>query len=150
MARLRETIREDARFRILCLLAKNPRLSQRELAEAVGISAGGVHYVLSALVQTGMVKIANFRSAEDKRRYAYLLTPEGMAKKAEITRQFLERKVEEFEALRDEIEALHEELHVETVGEGRRHMPSSSSPENRASAPVPAAAMRSSRSSMRE
>lgn len=116
MSRLRETIREDTRYRILRLLADNPNLSQRELANAVGVSAGSVHYVLNALIEAGLIKISNFRAAEDRRRYAYLLTPEGIAQQAEITRRFLARKVEEYEALRSEIEALRAELEAADGG----------------------------------
>ncbi len=110
MAGQRSQMQEDVRFRILRLLEENPELTQRELAAQVGISTGGVHYVLSALVEKGMVKLGNFSAARDKRRYAYILTPKGLAEKAAITRRFLARKMEEYEALRAEIDALHDEL----------------------------------------
>lgn len=85
-------------------------MSQRELAEAVGVSVGGIHYVLNALINEGLVKLGNFTAAEDKRRYAYILTPKGNARKAALTRAFLARKLGEYEALREEIEALSSEL----------------------------------------
>ena len=85
-------------------------MSQRELAEAVGVSVGGIHYVLNALIDKGLVKLGNFTAAKDKRRYAYVLTPTGIARKAALTRGFLARKREEYEALREEIEALSSEL----------------------------------------
>lgn len=85
-------------------------MSQRELARAVDISNGSVHYVLSRLLEKGLVKAGNFSAARDKRRYAYVLTPKGMAEKARITRAFLARKVEEYEMLRGEIEALRRDL----------------------------------------
>lgn len=106
MSGRRAQAQEDARFRILHLLEANPEMSQRELAAQVGISTGGVHYVLTALVEKGLVKLGNFSAAEDKRRYAYILTPKGLAEKAAITRRFLARKTAEYEALRAEIEAL--------------------------------------------
>ena len=102
--------KEDTRFRILRLLEDNSTMSQRELAEAVGISVGSAHYLLNALIQRGMVKLGNFSGAEDKRRYAYVLTPKGLAEKAAITGRFLARKLEEYEALQAEIEALREEV----------------------------------------
>ena len=83
---------------------------QRELAEAAGISVGGTHYVLSALIEKGLVKLGNFTAAEDKRRYAYVLTPKGIAEKAAITKRFLARKIEEYEALKSEINALSKEV----------------------------------------
>ncbi|SEG24740.1 EPS-associated transcriptional regulator, MarR family [Jhaorihella thermophila] len=85
-------------------------MSQRELAEAVGVSVGGIHYVLKALIEKGHLKLSNFTAARDKRRYAYVLTPKGLARKAALTRAFLARKMEEYEALRQEIESLGAEL----------------------------------------
>jgi EPS-associated MarR family transcriptional regulator len=110
MTSKRTKLQEDTRFRVLRLLQENPEMSQRELAEAVGVSVGGIHYVLNALIDKGMVKLGNFTAAEDKRRYAYVLTPKGIARKAALTRAFLVRKTEEYEALKQEIEALKIEL----------------------------------------
>ena len=64
-------LREDVKFRILRLLQDDPEMSQRELAKAVGVSTGGIHYVLNALVDKGMLKVGNFTAVKDKRRYAY-------------------------------------------------------------------------------
>jgi EPS-associated MarR family transcriptional regulator len=108
MARLQ--IQEDMHFRILRILQENPEISQRDLAKAVGVSVGRMNYVLNALVDKGLVKLGNFTAAKDKRRYAYVLTPKGIAKRAALTRSFLARKVAEYEALREEIEVLSLEL----------------------------------------
>ncbi|WP_322867900.1 MarR family EPS-associated transcriptional regulator [Aquicoccus sp. G2-2] len=105
----RSKLQEDTHFRVLRLLQDNPEMSQRELAKAVGISVGGIHYVLNALIDKGLVKLGNFTAAEDKRRYAYILTPKGIARKAALTRAFLARKMEEYEALKEEIETLKKE-----------------------------------------
>lgn len=106
MTSKRTKLQEDTHFRVLSLLRQNPEMSQRELAKAVGVSVGGMHYVLNALIDKGLVKLGNFTAAEDKRRYAYILTPRGIAEKADITKRFLERKMEEYQALHDEIENL--------------------------------------------
>ena len=103
-------LKEDTRFRVLRLLEENPEISQRELADAVGISTGSAHYLLSALVERGLVKLGNFSASKDKRRYAYILTPKGMAEKAAITGRFLARKLEEYEALKREIAELESEV----------------------------------------
>lgn len=115
MTSKRSKLQEDTHFRILRLLQKNPEMSQRELAEAVGVSVGGIHYVLNALVDKGLVKLGNFTAAEDKRRYAYILTPRGIAEKTTIKKRFLERKIEEYDALKAEIEALRDELGDDVV-----------------------------------
>ncbi len=110
MTSKRARLQEDTHFRVLRLLQENPEMSQRELAEAVGVSVGGIHYVLNALIVKGLVKLGNFTAAEDKRRYAYVLTPKGVAQKAVLARAFLARKMEEYKVLRQEIEKLSGEV----------------------------------------
>ena len=110
----RTKLQEDTRFRVLRLLQENPEMSQRELAQAVGVSVGGMHFVLNALIEKGFVKLGNYTASEDKRRYAYILTPKGLAEKATITRCFLTRKMQEYEALKSEIDALKLEIDGDT------------------------------------
>lgn len=110
MAGRRGEVQEDVRFRVLRLLQENPEMSQRDLADAVGISLGSMHYCVNALVDKGLVKLGNFTAAEDKRRYAYILTPKGIAEKAALTRHFLKRKMAEYEALKTEIQSLQQEM----------------------------------------
>lgn len=117
MTTSRNRLQDDVRFRLLRLLQDNPELSQRQLAAAVGISVGGLHYVLKALVDKGWVKIGNFTASRDKRRYAYVLTPKGLAAKAALTQRFLRRKSAEYEALKAEIAALRDELGLGEEGE---------------------------------
>ena len=88
------------------LLDTKPEVSQREVAEELGISLGKVNYCLRALVEKGFVKAQNYRRSRRKVAYLYLLTPTGIAAKAELTRKFLARKVREYEELRAEIEQL--------------------------------------------
>lgn len=103
------------------LLHENPLLTQRELADAVGISNGSAHYVLRALLNKGLIKLGNFATSPDKRRYAYTLTPNGITEKARIAKRFLERKIQEYDALKAEIEALEDEIgdDVPSDGSGR-------------------------------
>lgn len=102
---------------MLRLLDERPSCSQREVARALGVSLGKVNYVLKALLEKGLVKMQNFRNSQNKRGYAYLLTPEGVAAKTELTRRFLARKLEEYDALRQEIEGLREKTAGEARGE---------------------------------
>jgi len=110
MATKQDNLREEVRFRLLRLLNENPEMSQRDLARAVGVSNGGVHYVINALVDKGLLKLSNFSAAEDKRRYAYLLTPKGVEEKTRLTRRFVLRKMAEYKALQAEIEEINAEL----------------------------------------
>lgn len=109
----RTKLQEDTHFRVLRILQANPEMSQRELAEAVGVSVGGIHYVLNALIDKGLVKLGNFTAAEDKRRYAYLLTPKGIKEKSLLTAKFLERKIAEYEALKAEIDEIASEIDID-------------------------------------
>lgn len=94
------------------LIERNPELSQRQLADALGISLGAVNYCLRALIQKGEVKIRNFRAANNKMRYAYIITPKGIRRKSLLTADFLQRKLREYNALKDEIATLKAELNV--------------------------------------
>ena len=105
----RVKIQEEARFKILRLLHESPELTQRELGERVGVSLGAVNYCLRALIERGLVKASNFSRNPNKLGYAYVLTPAGIAEKTLLTGRFLKRKVEEYEALRLEIEVLSRE-----------------------------------------
>ena len=97
---------EDTNFRILRKLEENPSLTQRELAKSLGLSLGGLNYCLQALLDKGVVKMHNFQTSQRKVAYAYLLTPSGITEKAALTGRFLKRKMEEYEALKAEIDAL--------------------------------------------
>ncbi len=96
----------------MCLLQEKPDMSQRDLADKVGISLGALNYCLCALMDKGFVKLENFQNSKHKFKYAYMLTPAGMAEKVAITGRFLKRKLEEYEALRKEIEALQAEVNL--------------------------------------
>ena len=109
MASRREEKQSDTRLQVMRLLSQNPEMSTRQIADAVGISNGSAYYVLRALVDKGFVKLDNFKKNPRKRQYAYLLTPKGVLEKSKLTRGFIERKHQEYAALRAEIEALEKE-----------------------------------------
>ncbi len=100
---------ESTHYGLLKTLEDNPSLSQRDLAKHLGISLGKVNFCLNALVAKGSLKINNFRNSDNKLAYAYLLTPHGIEEKARMTVHFLRCKVQEYEALRAEIEELQRE-----------------------------------------
>ena len=103
-------IQEDTYFRVMRILQENPDLTQRELAEKLGVSVGGLNYCLNALMDKGWVKMQNFQNSKNKFKYVYLLTPQGIAEKVALTNRFLERKMQEYETLKAEIESLHQDV----------------------------------------
>ena len=106
MAKITKNIDPDIHFRVLHTLEENPHITQRELAQKLGISLGGVNFCLKALVEIGHVKINNFQKNTNKSAYLYLLTPSGISKKTMLATSFLKRKMNEYKALKMEIDLI--------------------------------------------
>ena len=94
------------------MLQDNPDMTQREIAERLGISTSGLNYCLKALIDKGWVKVHNFSQSKNKFGYIYVLTPQGIAEKAMLAGRFLKRKLEEYETLRAEIKLLQPEAEL--------------------------------------
>ena len=109
MASRRQEQQAEIRLQVMRLIAQNPEMSSRQVADAVGVSNGSAYYVLTALVEKGFVKLGNFKNNPRKEQYAYLLTPKGIREKSILTHSFIDRKRQEFEDLRAEIQALEAE-----------------------------------------
>ena len=101
---------EEIQFEVLRRLHQTPQVSQRALAKDLGVGLGTINFCFQALVEKGSVKMQNFSQSKNKLRYAYLLTPAGVAEKSKLTAEFLKRKVAEYETLQAEIEALQTEM----------------------------------------
>jgi EPS-associated MarR family transcriptional regulator len=104
---------EEIQLKVLRRLQQTPEVSQRVLAKELGISLGSINFCFQALVEKGWVKMQNFSQSKNKLRYAYLLTPTGVAEKSKLTTEFMKRKVAEYEALQLEIEILKSEISIE-------------------------------------
>ena len=100
----------EINYRILKLLSAQPNLSQRALADRLGISLGRTNYLLSELIEEGVIRMKRLQSAPQKISYAYLLTPRGLKEKARITARFLKQKKEEYKQLKTQIKEITEEL----------------------------------------
>jgi EPS-associated MarR family transcriptional regulator len=103
-------VSDEIHYRILRLLEARPAISQRQLSKELGVSLGKTNYCLQALLRKGWIKADNFKNSRNKIAYAYLLTPEGIERKATIAVRFLRRKTAEFEAIKREIEQLRKEV----------------------------------------
>ena len=101
---------DRTRYRLLKLLQTNPELSQRQLAEELGVSVGKINFCVRALLDKGLLKVRNFRDNRNKLAYAYYLTPKGAQEKARATVGFLKRKLDEYQGLEREIEELRREV----------------------------------------
>lgn len=101
---------EEAHLRILKIVSGEPDISQRQLAVRLGMSLGKTNFLIKSLLEKGLIKAGNFRRAENKLKYVYLLTPKGLIEKIRLTHAYLARKEAEYEALQVEIRALKQEM----------------------------------------
>jgi EPS-associated MarR family transcriptional regulator len=110
-----QMLTDEYRYKILKLVEAKPEISQRELAENLGISLGKANFCLKALIEIGLLKATNFRNSKNKLAYMYLLTPAGVEEKSSITLRFLKSKMREYELLKSEINLLIQETKSELI-----------------------------------
>jgi EPS-associated MarR family transcriptional regulator len=103
------SLKDEIAYKLLKLIEAEPHLSQRDIAQKMGISLGKTNYCLKALINKGFIKFQNFYNNKKKTAYIYLLTPQGIEEKAQVTYRFLQRKIKEFEDIKVEIESLKNE-----------------------------------------
>ncbi len=96
----------EENVKLLNHIHENPESTQRILVEELDFSLGKVNYLIKALAEKGIIKLKSFKSSRKKAGYLYLLTPKGVKRKAEITRKFLEQRLEEYDKLQEEIKTL--------------------------------------------
>lgn len=104
------TPRDSLEFELLYLIETEPGLSQRQIADRLGISLGKTNYCLKALTGKGAIKFANFRASRNKLGYVYVLTPKGVSQRLAMTQRFLQRKLDEYARLKAQIESLERTL----------------------------------------
>ena len=90
-------------FDVLRKIKNNPETTQRQLAKNLGFSLGKLNYCLKALKNKGLVKIENFKKNPKKINYIYILTPKGISEKTKLTLNFMQRKIEEYDELKEEL-----------------------------------------------
>jgi len=100
----------DTDYTVLKILKDNPAMTQRQLSKELGLSLGKTNYVLHALIDKGLMKLSNFKRSNNKVGYLYILTPEGVEEKSILAKNFLERKSDQYNRLKKEIETLKSEL----------------------------------------
>jgi len=97
---------KEIRYRLLKILDKDPNLTQRQMAQKMGISLGKVNYCLSELAKKGFIKIDRFKASKIKIKYSYMLTPRGLEEKGRLTLSFLKLKLSDYEEIKRQIRDL--------------------------------------------
>lgn len=103
-------VEQEIHLKVLREIEENPEITQRQLAQHLGVSLGKVNYCLKSLTDKGFIKARNFHNSNNKRAYLYILTPKGIEAKARISLSFLSRKMQEYERLKAEIAQLEREV----------------------------------------
>ncbi|HEX2960043.1 MAG TPA: MarR family EPS-associated transcriptional regulator [Chitinispirillaceae bacterium] len=101
-------------YKVIKEIENNPEHTQRTLADKLGVSLGKVNYVLTGLIEKGLIRAKKLKNEPENIRWNYLLTRKGIQEKVELTRNYLKRREEEFELLRQEIEELKNEVNKDT------------------------------------
>ena len=95
---------------VLQEIGRNPKITQRALAQKLEISLGKINFLIRALIDKGLIEIKNFKNSKNKLAYMYLLTPHGIKIKIQLTHKFFTWKTQEYEKLKEEIERLKKEM----------------------------------------
>ena len=112
-------MQDEITYKFLKIIENEPHLSQREIAQRMGVSLGKTNYCLKALLDKGFIKVRNFYKNKKKKAYIYFLTPKGIEEKAQVTYRFLQRKISEYEKIKAEIKKLQIET-ASTKDSGKR------------------------------
>ena len=97
-------INNEDQFQVLRKIHNNPETSQRGLAQSLGFSLGKLNYCLKALQKKGLVKLQNFKKQKKKITYLrYVVTPKGISERTKLTLNFMQRKMEEYDELKQEL-----------------------------------------------
>ena len=90
-------------LKILREIYNKPNTSQRELANTLKFSLGKLNYCLKSLQGKRLLKIKNFKKSKKKINYVYLLTPKGITQKTKLTINFLKRRMNEYDQLKQDL-----------------------------------------------
>src|SRR5512135_2874816 len=116
-----ETQKESAReLTLLEHVESDPDVSQATLADQLGVAVGTVNWHLKRLVAKGYVKVQR----AERKKLRYIITPEGIALRARLTIDYIERSFELYRRTRERVKEHLQSIRasgksrVRIVGEG--------------------------------
>lgn len=112
---MNKSFEDEIRYRLLKMMHQDSQLSQRQMADAMGVSLGKINYCVQELISRGLVKIDRIKNSKNKLGYMYILTPKGIEAKARVTVRFLQAKRNEYEAIKKVINELCDEVEREKL-----------------------------------
>jgi DNA-binding Lrp family transcriptional regulator len=89
-------------LKLLEAVEEDSRVTQRSLANRLGIALGLTNIYLRRLVRKGYIKCVNVQS----NRISYLITPRGIAEKARLTYEFMDYSLHLYGEVRQHLRAV--------------------------------------------
>jgi DNA-binding MarR family transcriptional regulator len=87
----------ERQLRILEVLEEDPEMTQARLAAQLGVAVGSVNWYIKRLVKKGYIKATRMK----RNRLKYFVTPEGLALKARLTKEYMEASLRVYRELRE-------------------------------------------------
>jgi len=87
-------------------IEQDPDISQASLAQQLGVAVGSVNWYLKRLVSKGYVKVKRAQ----RKKLRYIITPEGIALRARLTIEYVERSLNLYRHTRKQVIDLIKEL----------------------------------------
>jgi len=101
-------------------IERDPDVTQASLATQLGVAVGTVNWHLRRLIDKGYVKVKR----AERKKLRYIITPEGIALRARLTVDYIERSFDLYRRTRQRVKSLLDEVkkagfeRVRLVGEG--------------------------------
>jgi DNA-binding MarR family transcriptional regulator len=98
MTALREEVHE---LGLLEQIAQDPDTTQSTMASRLGVAVGTVNWYLKRLIAKGYIKVKR----AERRKLRYILTPEGLALRAQLTINYVENSMTLYRHVRQQSRA---------------------------------------------
>jgi predicted transcriptional regulator len=116
-----ETSEEDVReMSLLEQIERDPDVTQASLATQLGVAVGTVNWYIKRLIEKGALKVKR----AERKKLRYIITPEGIALRARLTVDYIERSFDLYRRTRQRVKAHLDEVkkagynRIRLLGEG--------------------------------
>jgi predicted transcriptional regulator len=97
-----ETPEEDVReMSLLEQIERDPDVTQASLATQLGVAVGTVNWYIKRLIEKGALKVKR----AERKKLRYIITPEGIALRARLTVDYIERSFDLYRRTRQRVKA---------------------------------------------
>lgn len=102
---------EEIFLKLLNEFTKESIITQRDLADRLGIALGLVNAYVKRLYKKGHIKITTL----PRNRVKYIITPKGFAEKAKLTYSYMNRSIDYFRDVRNKIEQTYNSMMTSNI-----------------------------------